>query len=88
MIPSSQPAKRSLPEPFSRPKIEISEVKREWQWVLPETLIKNDVVPDLGLVKKIEYDEFGGIYTTIHAANGVRDFNADVKIWAFTRKQT
>lgn len=87
---SSEPYKNTLPPPFQRPKIEISAAKRSWQWVLPEVLSKDDIVPDMGLIDSV-YVYTGDdqpISVLIVSANGEHTVPTKVEIFAFTRTPT
>jgi hypothetical protein len=79
---SDKPYKRSLPEPFQRPKIELSEVKREWQWVYPSRISRFDTIVDKGLVDKIEEMNSGYLFS---CRGGDIHVNHETKLFAFTR---
>lgn len=95
---SSERPKKTLPPPFERPKIDISAAGRSWQWVLPEHLKENDIVPDMGLVESVHVWS-DPLQVRIVARGGTKDFPVfdfskdflnptPTKIWAFTRTPT
>ncbi len=75
MIPpasAGRPSKK-LPAPFKRASVSISspeEKKRSWQQVNPEHLISGDIVPDLGVVWRVEYCANPVSYVVIGGSDG------------------
>lgn len=88
---SSEPVKRTLPPPFERPKIEVSAAGRSWQWINPEHIEENDIIPDFGLIKAVDVYEEQDPYRRVAKVVGAgktEKFEQDSLIWAFTRKPT
>ena len=88
---SSEPYKHKLPPPFERPMIEISAAGREWQWVAPEQIKENDIIPDFGRIKEVKIYEVldpREAVIKIVGAGKTETFQHDALIWAFTRKPT
>lgn len=72
-----------IPAPFKRPSIDLDKVGREWKWVPPETISEGDIIPDLGLIKRVNTQE-GRVFIT--GAGKTKWFYLDEDIWAFTSK--
>lgn len=78
-------SKANLPEPFQRPKIEVSAAGREWIWVTPDKLSKNDIVSNMGLVDEVIEDSEGSL---LKCRGMTRKIPTGQTVFAFTRKPT
>lgn len=76
-----------LPKPFSRPSIDITnEKRREWQWINPKFIKENDILPDMGLIQEVINLTPTDNIIRIVGTSTTNDFEADKKVWAFSRK--
>lgn len=75
-----------LPKPFHRPRVEIPEERREWQWIDPKYIRNNDIIPDMGLIREVINLTFTNNIIRVVGTSTTNDFEADKKVWAFTRK--
>lgn len=68
---------------FSRPSISLNpEVKKDWQEVEIQVLVRGDTVQGLGTIEWIEIEESGSLITW---ANGTQSSHpCDQKVMAFT----
>lgn len=74
-----------LPKPFNRPSVEVTtQNRREWQWILPQKIKQDDIVVDMGLIQEDAINL--GVAVRIIGRAKTTDFEADKKVWAFSRK--